>query len=307
MSEIIDVIDLRKEFKRNIALKKVSFSVKEGEIFGYLGPNGSGKTTTMRILLGLLKPTSGEARVFGDNLGENPELRKQVGVVLDSRGVYEHLTAYANLEFFCRIYQIKASDRSARIKELMEFADLWDRRDDKVGVFSNGMKQKLAIIRSLLPYPRLLFMDEPTSGLDPEAQNTVRDLILDLKKRGHTIFLNSHDLNEVQTICRRVAILYHGTIIVCDSVENLRDQYSKPIFELDVEDVEKNVIKKINEFDFVVKCSTERNKIILELRDQERFSDILNMLILEGVRVKEARHVSKNLEEVYLNLVREVK
>ncbi len=228
---MIEIQNLTKDFNGKTVLNGISFEVEEGEIFGYLGPNGAGKTTTLRIILGLLKPTTGEVLVMGKNLGDDEEQRKRVGVVLESDGLYDRLTAYDNLDYYAQLYGI--SDRKGRLKQLLEFVELYERRNDKVGDFSTGMKRKLALARSLIHEPDILFFDEPSIGLDPEAQRMVRDLILRLsKEEKRTVFLNSHDLDEVQRICTRIAILQKGKLKAYDTVENLRRKFSKPVVEI---------------------------------------------------------------------------
>lgn len=185
--KMIEVQKLSKEFNGKTILNGISFEVKEGEIFGFLGPNGAGKTTTMKIILGLLKPTSGNALVFGKNLGENDNLRRRVGVLLENDGLYEHLSAYENLNYYAQLYSV--SEIEDKIKELLEFVDLSDKQNDKVGTFSKGMKRRLALARSIIHDPEVLFYDEPSSGLDPEAQKMVRALyFVCQRKKGRPYF-----------------------------------------------------------------------------------------------------------------------
>ncbi len=211
---MIEVQNLTKTFNGKTVLNGISFEVKEGEIFGYLGPNGAGKTTTMRIILGLLKPTSGNVLVQDQNLGENEELRNKVGVLLENDGLYDGLSAYENLDYYAQLYGISDGvARKRRIGELLDFVALSDRRAEKVGTYSKGMKRKLGLVRSMVHNPDILFFDEPSSGLDPEAQRMVRDLILRLStEEKRTVFLNSHDLDEVQRVCTKIAILQDGEI-----------------------------------------------------------------------------------------------
>lgn len=211
---MIEVQNLTKTFNGKTVLNGITFEVKEGEIFGYLGPNGAGKTTTMRITLGLLKPTSGNALVLGQNLGENEGLRNKVGVLLENDGVYDKLSAYENLDYYAQLYGLSDSiERKRRIEELLDFVGLSNRKKDKVGNFSKGMKRKLGLVRAMIHNPDILFFDEPSSGLDPEAQRMVRDLILRLStEEKRTVFLNSHDLDEVQRVCTKIAILQDGEI-----------------------------------------------------------------------------------------------
>jgi len=302
---MIEIQNLTKDFNGKTVLNGISFEVEEGEIFGYLGPNGAGKTTTLRIILGLLRPTSGEALVMGKNLGDDEELRKKVGVVLESDGLYDRLTAYDNLDYYAQLYGI--SDRKGRLKQLLEFVELYERRNDKVGDFSTGMKRKLALARSLIHEPDILFFDEPSIGLDPEAQRMVRDLILRLsKEEKRTVFLNSHDLDEVQRICTRIAILQKGKIKAYDTVENLRRKFSKPVVEIAFADSEEadKASHIITSLDFVSDCERENARIIVALNGKSS-STLLNMLIGEGINVEELKKVEKSLEDVYLDIVRQ--
>ena len=303
---MIEIQNLTKTFNGKIVLKDISFKVKEGEIFGYLGPNGAGKTTTMRIILGLLNPTSGNAFVLGQNLGENEKLRNKVGVLLENDGVYDKLSAYENLDYYAQLYGISDGvERKRRIGELLEFVGLSDRRNDKVGEFSKGMRRKLALARAIAHEPEVLFLDEPSSGLDPEAQIMVRELILQLSaEMGVTIFLNSHDLDEVQRICSKIAILQSGEIKTHDTVKNLRDKMGKPRVEItlsDSKDAEK-ALNILNSLDFVSDCERDDSRITAVIRD-EKSSTILSVLMKNGIVVEEIKRVTKSLEDVYLDIV----
>ena len=303
---MIEVQNLTKTFNGKAVLTDISFKVKEGEIFGYLGPNGAGKTTTMRIILGLLNPTSGNAFVLGQNLGENEALRNKVGVLLENDGVYEQLPTYENLDYYAQLYGLSDSiERKRRIGELLEFVGLSDRRNDKVGEFSKGMRRKLALARAIAHEPEVLFLDEPSSGLDPEAQIMVRELVLQLSaEMGVTIFLNSHDLDEVQRICSKIAILQSGEIKAHDTVKNLRDKLGKPHVEItlsDSKDAEK-ALNILNSLDFVSDCERDDSRITAVIRD-EKSSTILSVLMKNGIVVEEIKRVTKSLEDVYLDIV----
>lgn len=305
---MIEVQNLTKTFNGKTVLKDVSFEVKEGEIFGYLGPNGAGKTTTLRIILGLLNPTSGNAFVMGQNLGENEALRNKVGVLLEDDGVYDRLSAYENLDYYAQLYGLSDRiERKRRIKELLDYVGLSDRINDKVGRFSKGMRRKLALARAIVHEPEVLFLDEPSSGLDPEAQIMVRDLILQLSEEmGVTIFLNSHDLDEVQRICTKIAILQSGEIKAHDTVKNLREKMGKPRVEItlsDSKDAEK-ALNILNSLDFVSVSDYERDdsRITAVIRN-EKSSTILSVLMRNGIVVEEIKWVTKSLEDVYLDIV----
>ncbi len=303
---MIDVRNLTKKFKERTVLNSVSFQVKEGEIFGYLGPNGAGKTTTMRITLGLLKPTAGNALVWGQNLGENEDLRKKVGVLLEHDGLYERISAYENLDYYAQLYGV--SNREKKIEKLLEFVGLFDRKDDKVGKFSKGMKRKVALARAIIHDPDVLFLDEISAGLDPEAQKMLRDLMLRLSGEERiTIFLNSHDLDEVQKICSKIAILQRGEIKAYDTVENLRSQFTTPVVEIafsDSREVEK-ALNLMSSLDYVSDCRQYDGGIAVTLAESEKSSTLLSFLTEKGIKVEEFKRVTKSLEDVYLEIVRQ--
>jgi len=301
---MIEIQDLSKNFNEKTVLNGLNFQVREGEIFGYLGPNGAGKTTTMRIILGLLRPTSGKAMVFGGDLVSNDELRRKVGILLDNDGLYDGLSAYENLDYYAQLYNVP--DREEKINNLLDFAGLIKKKDDKAGTFSRGMKRKLGLARAIIHDPEFLFLDEPSSGLDPEAQRMVRDLILHLAKEKRTIFLNSHDLDEVQKICSKIAILNKGTIQAYDKVENLRNKFNNPVFEITLNDVAnaKNAFDLLQSLDYVSDCKPDGSRITATL-NEENYSNILNELVSNGIKVEEAKKLAKSLEDIYLDVVKE--
>ena len=307
MPEIIRVENLRKEFGKTVALKEVSFCIEQGEVFGYLGPNGAGKTTTMRILLGILRATSGQAILFGEDVSkDSAEVRGRVGFVLEDQRLYERLSAYDNLEYYARIYEVPKGRREEKIKRLLEFVGLWENKNKLVGKFSKGMKQKLAIARSLVHDPEVLFYDEPTVGLDPEMQVIIRALIIELVKEGKkTIFLNSHNLAEVQKMCSKVAILRKGEILACDSLTNLQNKDTEPIVEVTLEDIPKDVLEEIKALDFVIDCQREDDKLLVKLTSSAKAQELFSFLVQKGLKVREVKEATKTLEDVYLTLVKE--
>jgi ABC-2 type transport system ATP-binding protein len=303
---VIAVSHLTKTFKDTKALDDVTFVVGDGEVFGYLGPNGSGKTTTVRLMLGLLKPTSGEVLLWGRDAGSSPDVRRRVGVLLESDGLYPRLSAYDNMDYFARLYGMK--DPGARIDRLLEFAGLSDRRGDKAGTFSRGMRRKLGLIRALLHSPDLLVLDEPTAGLDPEAQKMVRDLILTLSSQsGITVFLNSHDLDEVQRICGRVAILQRGRIRALDTLKALQATSGANGFDLVVADPARLAEAReiLANAPGVESVSTMEGSVRVTLPDGAGTADLVQALESKGIRLDELRKARRSLEEVYLDIVRQ--
>jgi ABC-2 type transport system ATP-binding protein len=219
----IESLSLSKKFGNLQALSHVDFTVSEGETFGYLGPNGAGKTTTIRILTGISRPTEGTARIFGkDIVKETIAARKQIGIVHETSNIYTDLTAWQNLMFTAELYHVGRAEREKRGNELLELFGLAERKDDKTNGFSKGMKRRLTLAMGLINKPRLLFLDEPTSGLDVQSNLIIRDVIRDLNAQGVTVFLTTHNIEEANLACDRVAIINRGRIAAIDSPERLK-------------------------------------------------------------------------------------
>ncbi|MEN6518797.1 MAG: ATP-binding cassette domain-containing protein [Methanospirillum sp.] len=220
----IEALSLSKRFGDLQALSGVDFTVGEGETFGFLGPNGAGKTTTIRILTGITKPTEGTARIFGkDIVRETIGARRQMGVVHETSNIYTDLSAWQNLMFAAELYHVGRKEREERGAELLELFGLAERRDEKTTGFSKGMKRRLTLAMGLINRPRLLFLDEPTSGLDVQSNLIIRDVIRDLNRDGVTVFLTTHNIEEANLTCDRVAIVNHGRIAAIDSPERLKE------------------------------------------------------------------------------------
>jgi ABC-2 type transport system ATP-binding protein len=219
----IEVMNLSKRYGQIQALNGVSFIIPEGEIFGYLGPNGAGKTTTIRILTGITQPTGGTARIFGhDIITETIESRRHMGIVHETSNVYDDLSAWQNLIFTAELYHVPKEGRDAWASELLTTFDLLGRKDDLAHGFSKGMKRRLTLAMGLMNHPRLLFLDEPTSGLDVQSNLIIRRVIRKLADEGVTVFLTTHNIEEANLTCDRVAIIDHGKIAAIDSPERLK-------------------------------------------------------------------------------------
>ncbi len=215
----IEVKNLVRDYDEVRALNGISFSVEQGEIFGFLGPNGAGKTTTIKMLTGQLRPTSGTAHVMGcDVVNDLQSLKPQIGVVFESQNVYERLSARDNLIFSARLYGVQR----ARVDEMLAQVGLTQRATDKVKTFSNGMKQRLLIARALLHRPTVLFLDEPTRGLDPNVARDIRDFVVQLAQEGVTVFLTTHYMEEADRLSRHVAILDQGHIVALGTPAHLK-------------------------------------------------------------------------------------
>lgn len=230
---MIEVQGITRRFGRIEAVKGVSFTVEEGEVFGFLGPNGAGKTTTINILCTLLRPTAGRATVNGfDVVQERSDVRRSIGLVFQQSTLDERLTAEQNLRFHARAYGVEETTRDQRIRELLTLVDLWDRRKDSVRGFSGGMKRRLEIARGLIHHPRVLFLDEPTLGLDPQTRRRVWEYLSDLRARENlTIFLTTHYMDEAEN-CDRIGVIDHGEIVALDSPNALKSSVGGDLITL---------------------------------------------------------------------------
>jgi ABC-2 type transport system ATP-binding protein len=304
---LIETENLTKKFDALTAVDGVTLRVEEGEVFGFLGPNGAGKTTTVRMLCCLVSKTSGEARIAGYEVGNEKDslkIRKIIGLVPDNVGLYESLTAYDNLDFYAKLYDCAEAQRKESITALLKMLELWEKKDVPVATFSKGMKQKLAIARALVHDPRILFMDEPTANLDPEAAKTVRDFILELKKQKKTIFLNTHNLDEAQRICDRIAIL-NTTLRAMGTPEELERSVRGRVTVVQLEqssDAILNAVKRLGLGDM----SADGNKLTIGVADPEKENaTILDAIFRAGGRIQSVNVVGSTLEDAYLKLVRE--
>ena len=234
---IIDVKNLTKKFGSGehavTAVNNISFSVGEGEIFAFLGPNGAGKSTTIKMLTTLLSPTKGSLTLNNFSVLKNQNaVRHSFGIVFQDPSLDDELTAYENMEIHAVLYGVKKGVRQERIKQLLEFVELWDRKDSLVKEFSGGMKRRLEIARGLLHHPKILFLDEPTLGLDPQTRNHMWKYLSDLNKsEGITIFFTTHYMEEAERIAHRIAIIDHGEIIASGSVNELKAQTNSQTLE----------------------------------------------------------------------------
>jgi ABC-2 type transport system ATP-binding protein len=303
---LIVASSLTRNFGSFTAVEDLSLSIERGEIFGFLGPNGAGKTTTMRMLTGLISPSRGTAKVDDldvSQLKNIPQIHRNVGVLPEVPGLYEDLSAYRNLDFYGRLFGLKDPKLRERIMSLMQTFELWERREDQVQTFSKGMKQKIAIMRCLLHDPEYLFLDEPVSGLDPEASKTVRDFILDLKKNGKTVILSTHNLDDADRLCDRVAVI-RKNLVALDTPLNLRTRMFKRTVVFHLKEVDDAAIQKVKTLPFVQSADRSGNKLVLDLDNpEENNPEILELLVKSGYKVQFVGEIRHSLEEVYLKLV----
>ena len=301
---IIETFDLSRNFGKTTAVEDVTLSVEAGEVLGFLGPNGAGKTTTIRMLAGMIAPTKGHAIVAGHRTDRDAEqLHEIVGMLTQTPGLYDRLSARRNLEYFAGFYP--SIESQSQVEKYLKLMGLRERQDSKVGTFSKGMKQRLALARALVHEPKVLFLDEPTAGLDPEAAGEVRQLIRTLCKEGRTIFLSTHNLNEAEMLCSRIAVI-HTRLLALDTSEQLRRRFFRRQIIVQLEASDAGVMEVVKRLPFVQKVREEGSQLILELTDSERNRPELVKAIVEaGGRVIAVSEKQYPLEEVYLRLLRE--
>lgn len=273
---MIEAQQLRKEFQGKIAVKDISFAVSKGEIFGLLGHNGAGKTTTIRMLTGQLRPSSGRSEIAGfDSIHEQVLIKPLIGVVAEVQNLYERMSAWENLIFFAHLYGVAKK----RVQETLALVQLQSRARDKVETFSNGMKQRLLIARALLHQPQVLFLDEPSRGLDPASAREVRETVKALASQGVTIFLTTHNMEEADDLCQRVAFIKEGELKALDTPQNLKIQYGKRTL----------VITLVNQ-----------QKVVVPLSNPQALQKVL--LSLDGTEIQSIHSQEATLEEVFIRL-----
>lgn len=301
---IIETFELSRHFGKTAAVEDLTLEVEAGEVLGFLGPNGAGKTTTIRMLAGMIAPTKGYAVVAGHRTERNVEqLHEVIGMLTQTPGLYDRLSARRNLEYFASFYP--SIESQSQVEKYLRLIGLWERRSDKVGTFSKGMKQRLALARALVHEPKVLFLDEPTAGLDPEAAGEVRQLIRTLREEGRTIFLSTHNLNEAEMICNRIAVL-HSRLLALDTPAQLRRRFFRRQIVVQLEASDAEVTEAVRKLHFVQGVREEGSQLILELTDSEgNRPELVKAIVEAGGRVISVSEKQYPLEEVYLRLVRE--
>lgn len=301
---MITTENLTKQFDTVLAVDRLTLEIAEGEVFGFLGPNGAGKTTTVRMLTSLIAPTNGRAAIMGFELGkDDQQIRRNVGILTETPGMYDRLSAWQNLTIYARLYEVK--DVAGQVEKYLRMLGLWERRHDTAGSFSKGMKQKLAIARALLHEPKVLFLDEPTAGLDPEAAKLVRTFIEELRGQGRTIFLTTHNLDEADRLCDRIAV-FKSQLRVVDTPAGLRRQlYGRQVvFHLAETAVAHQPL--LANLPFIKNVEAIDSKLVVALEDPEAHNpEIIRRLVNAGANIQFVGELRHSLEDVYLQLVNE--
>jgi ABC-2 type transport system ATP-binding protein len=298
---------LTRDFEKIRAVDQLSIEVPVGTIFGFLGPNGAGKTTTINMLLGLIEPTHGHAEVLGfDTRTQADEIRMHTGALLEHSGVYEYLSAEDNLEFFGRVWELPQSERKVRIEDLLSQMGLWDRREERAGKWSRGMRQKLALARVLLHRPALILLDEPTAGLDVMAAAAIRDDLETLVEgSGVTVFLTTHNMAEAERLCDQVAVIREGKLLALGRPDDLRARMAGPRIEIIGRGFSEHLIQILEARPEVATTTRDNGRLTLDLRGETETAELVRIIVAEGAEVEEVRKGMASLEDVFITLMEE--
>tara|TARA_B110000858_G_scaffold154943_1_gene176875 strand:+ start:444 stop:1340 length:897 start_codon:yes stop_codon:yes gene_type:complete len=295
--KILDISNLCKNFGDFTAVNDISLHVNKGDIYGFLGPNGAGKSTTLRMVLGLIKPSNGEILINGENIsGSKRKYLNSIGALIEKPDFYKNLSAFDNLKILYKMSRLKNINK---IKDVLNEVDLWDKRNQKVGGFSQGMKQRLGIAQTLIHDPSLIILDEPSNGLDPQGQADMRSLILKINKEmGITVIISSHILSEIEKISNRMVVINNGQKIVEGNVEELmQNELLKVSFK-------SSDLKLIGSFLTNKKIQYEnKNDCIIAQINQENIPQILKQMVESNISISEAKQM-RTLEELFLGLIK---
>jgi ABC-2 type transport system ATP-binding protein len=304
MSNAIEVKDLTKYYADLLAVDHVSFVVKQGEIFGFLGPNGAGKTTTTKMLTGQTKPSSGTLMVAGlDMLRQPVEAKGSIGVVPENSNIYDEMSAWDNLIFAAQLYRVSKDEREEKAKELLELFGLYERRRDRAGALSKGMKRRLTIAAALVHSPKTLFLDEPTSGLDVQSSRLIRKLVKGLNEAGVTVFLTTHYIEEADQLCQRVAMINKGKIVALDAPQKLKASVEKhQIVEVSFDRTD-NLESKLASLGGLEKVAQFGDKFRLHFKSTSEAIPLLVDFAKENsLKIVSVNTLSPSLEDVFVEL-----
>jgi ABC-2 type transport system ATP-binding protein len=298
---------LTKRFGDITAVNNLSFRVKYGEIFGLLGPNGSGKTTTINMISGLSKPSSGEVKVLGYNMADNTRaVHSVLGTVPQETALYEELSAWTNMSVHADLYGVPRSERDRRMTDMLKLVELYDRRHSRVSTFSGGMKRRLALARALLHDPQLLYLDEPTLGVDVQSRRAIWDYILDLKKKeGKTVLLTTNYLEEANILCDRIAIIDHGKLVALDTPVDLKRRYGNTILEMEtIVPPSPHLLEKLLTMKGISNIihNDKVLKVVMTGEDASTTTGQLVTLVTQEASLKTISQREPNLDEIFLSL-----
>lgn len=302
---IVDVANLKKSYGEIVAVDDISFSIEKGEIFGFLGPNGAGKTSTINMMIGLSRPTSGQIIIDGiDAIKNIKKVQRIIGIVPDENNLYDEMNGFDNLCFCASLYGKSIKEREKRAMELLEQFNLTKAGKRPFKTYSKGMKRKLTIAAGIIHNPKILFLDEPTTGIDIESARQIRELILDLKKQGKTIFITTHYIEEAERICDRIAFIVNGKIVKIGTVTELMESVErehKIRLQLDrsIKDIKEELENNIENCRVEI---PEENSCLVISKERIALFPILQLLDSKGISVYEAKEIKPSLEDVFVKV-----
>ena len=301
--KIVEVQNLTKVYHGFTAVDHINFEVNEGEIFGFLGPNGAGKTTTWRMLTGIINPDEGEAHILGYNIQNEPlKVKQHFGVVPETSNAYVDLSAWQNIILMAELYGIPKKDAETRAKNLLDKLGLYERKDQKVKGFSKGMKQRLILCMALINDPTLLFLDEPTSGLDVQSRRLIKDILQELSGEGKTIFLTTHDMEEANQLCERVAIINRGKIAIIDRPETLKNRIKK-LNSVEISFDRSINIQEFSEISDAAEVKMEGDKFRIYTKNiNDLILSLTHFAEERGLKIMTMNTLLPSLEEVFIEL-----
>jgi ABC-2 type transport system ATP-binding protein len=300
----IDVSELTKCYSKLLAVDHINFTVKKGEIFGFLGPNGAGKTTTINMLTGVTQPTSGSAFISSFDVTHEPvKAKERVGVVPEASFLYDEMTAWDNINFSAKLHSVPKKKRTSLAPDLLRLFGLYERRNDRVGTFSGGLKKRLMIATALMHEPETLFLDEPTTGLDVQSARQIRDIIKELNRKGTTVFLTTHYIEEADQLCQRIAIINRGKIITVDTPEELKNTVkTENIIEVSFDHAD-DIVNELKELSHVKNVEAAGNKFRLYVQDPtETLPSIIHFAEKNRLKVTSVNTLKPTLEDAFIKL-----
>ncbi|MCD2346836.1 ABC transporter ATP-binding protein [Clostridium guangxiense] len=302
---ILEIKNLKKKYKDFVAVDNLNLKIEEGEVYGLLGPNGAGKSTTINAITGLTKIDGGQITIFGKDFKTNEnEIKRNIGVVPQDIAVFEDLSAYENIEFFGKLSGLRGSLLKERIKEALDFTELWDRRKDKPGQYSGGMQRRLNIACAIVHHPKLIIMDEPTVGIDPQSRNHILESVKKLNEMGSTIIYTSHYMEEIETLCTKITIMDHGKEIATGTNEELKELIShEERVQIEVSNTNDDLLKAIKEVKGVKKCELTGNMLeVISEKNSENISGITSKIAEFKSKIVSINVEKPTLEGVFLTL-----
>lgn len=300
----IKTSNLTKTFGDNVAVDNLNLEIKKGELFGLVGPDGAGKTTTMRLLTAIMEPTSGEAWVAGHSIiKEGERIKEKIGYMSQRFGLYEDLSVMENIVFYADLYEVPKRERPQRIERLLGFSNLTPFKERLAGRLSGGMKQKLGLACALIHTPEVLFLDEPTNGVDPVSRRDFWKILYDLLKEGVTIFVSTAYLDEAER-CTRIALIHKGRILVEGEPARIKKSFGYPMFELWFDDA-RSAAGMVKDIDGVKSVSIYGDRLHVAVDMREMVGNINKEIGAKGIEVKGSREIVPSLEDMFISMVKE--